>query len=337
MRSILKQTGTKAAAVYQKTLVPGEKTIIRLRLCNTTNASPFKDFDALFEQREKEADEFYATIHPENIKEELKMVQRTAFAGLLWNKQFYYLDIEQWNKGDPINPAPRKRGRNRDWGHLTTFDIFTMPDKWEYPYFCGWDTAFHCIPLSLIDSDFAKRQIELLTREWYLHPNGQLPAYEWNFSDVNPPVLVWGAWRTYKIDAKMTGKSDRDFIKGVFNKLLLNFTWWVNRKDAEGNNVFQGGFLGLDNISVFDRSSPLPMGGHIDQADGTAWMAFYCILMLRIAFHLSDEEPVYQDIATKFFEHFLRIAGAMTHFGGQGHSLWDEQDQFFYDALHLPR
>jgi hypothetical protein len=329
-------TGTKAAAVYRKGLAPGEKTTIRLRLINKINHLPFKDFNALFEQREKEADEFYATIHPETLKEELKTVQRSAFAGLLWNKQFYYLDIEQWSKGDPIASVHRKTGRNRDWAHLTTFDIFTMPDKWEYPYFCGWDTAFHCIPLSLIDSDFAKRQIELLTREWYLHPNGQLPAYEWNFSDVNPPVLVWGAWRTYKIDAKMTGKSDRDFIKGVFNKLLLNFTWWVNRKDTEGNNIFQGGFLGLDNISVFDRSSPLPMSGHIDQADGTAWMAFYCILMLRIAFHLSFEEPVYQDIATKFFEHFLRISGAMTNFGGQGHSLWDEQDGFFYDALHLP-
>ena len=211
-----------------------------------------------------------------------------------------------------------------------------MPDKWEYPYFCAWDTSFHCIPMLLIDPDFAKRQIELLTREWYLHPNGQLPAYEWNFSDVNPPVLAWSAWRAYKIDAKMCGEADRDFLKGTFNKLLLNFTWWVNRKDEEGNNVFQGGFLGLDNISVFDRSKPLPTGGHIDQSDGTAWMAFYCILMLRISLHLSLEEPVYQDIATKFFEHFLRIAAAMSNCGGQGHSLWDRQDGFFYDALHLP-
>ncbi len=330
------EIGTKAAAVYRIELGPKEKSSIRLRLINKTNGSPFKDFDPLFQQREKEADEFYATLHPQSLKEELKQVQRSAFAGLLWNKQFYYFDIEQWAKGDPISSRQGKIDRNIDWSHLTTFDVFTMPDKWEYPYFCGWDTAFHCIPLSLIDPDFAKRQIELLTREWYLHPNGQLPAYEWNFSDVNPPVLAWGAWRTFKIDGKMTGKHDRDFLKGIFNKLLLNFTWWVNRKDAEGKNVFQGGFLGLDNISVFDRSRPLPMGGHIDQADGTAWMAFYCILMLRIAFHLSFEEPVYQDIATKFFEHFLRIASAMTNVGGKGYSLWDPQDGFFYDALHLP-
>ena len=333
-----KEIGTKAAAVYQKTLQPQEKTTIRLRLINKKHNAPFKDFDALFVQRQKEADEFYEETHPATLKEELKTVQRSAFAGLLWNKQFYYLDVEQWSKGDPIKPRQRKNQQNQDWAHLTTFDIFTMPDKFEFPYFCGWDTAFHCIPLSLVDSDFAKRQIELLTREWYLHPNGQLPAYEWNFSDVNPPVLAWGAWRTFKIDGKVNGKHDRDFIKGIFNKLLLNFTWWVNRKDQEGKNVFQGGFLGLDNISVFDRSNPLPMGGHIDQADGTAWMAFYCILMLRIAFHLSFEEPVYQDIATKFFEHFLRIANAMTHVGndGHGHSLWDQEDPFFYDALHLP-
>ncbi len=236
----------------------------------------------------------------------------------------------------PHQPFKRGESRNHNWAHLTSFDIFSMPDKWEYPYFCSWDTSFHCIPMLLIDPDFAKRQIELLTREWYLHPNGQLPAYEWNFSDVNPPVLAWSAWRAYKIDGKITGKPDRDFLKGIFNKLLLNFTWWVNRKDEDGNNVFQGGFLGLDNISVFDRSKPAPSGGHIDQADGTSWMAFYCILMMRISLHLSIEEPLYQDIATKFFEHFLRIAGAMTNCGGKGHSLWDCEDGFFYDALHLP-
>jgi hypothetical protein len=328
------KTGTKAAAVYRLPIEPGKTAVVQLRLTNKTSDSPFKEFDPLFAEREKEADAFYATIHPESLKEELKGVQRAAFAGLLWNKQFYYFDMEQWSKGDPH--APHKKTRNKDWVHLTAFDLFTMPDKWEYPYFCGWDTSFHCIPLALIDSDYAKRQIELLTREWYLHPNGQIPAYEWNFSDVNPPVLAWAAWRTYKIDGKITGKHDRDFIKGVFHKLLLNFTWWVNRKDTEGKNVFQGGFLGLDNISIFDRSSPLPMGGHIDQADGTAWMAFYCILMLRIAFHLSFEEPVYQDIATKFFEHFLRIATAMKDVGGQGYSLWHAEDGFFYDALHLP-
>ncbi len=326
------KTGTKAAAVYRLSLGPKEKAVVKLRLTDKTLDSPFKGFDAVFVQKEKEADEFYESIHPATLGEELKSVQRAAFAGLLWNKQFYYLDMEQWLKADSGN----KRGRNKDWVHLAAFDLFTMPDKWEYPYFCGWDTSFHCIPIALIDPDYAKRQIELLTREWYLHPNGQLPAYEWNFSDVNPPVLAWAAWRTFKIDGKVSGKHDRDFLKGVFHKLLLNFTWWVNRKDTEGKNVFQGGFLGLDNISIFDRSSPLPMGGHIDQADGTAWMAFYCILMLRISFHLSFEEPVYQDMATKFFEHFLRIATAMTNVGGHGYSLWHSEDGFFYDALHLP-
>lgn len=330
------EVGTKAAAVYRKTLGAGVKTTIRLRLTKQAIDLPFKEFDAIFEKRKKEADEFYAALQPAGLKADLKSIQRKALAGLLWNKQFYYLDIEQWYKGDPSRPANRKHSRNRDWSHLTSFDIFSMPDKWEYPYFCSWDTSFHCIPMSLIDPDFSKRQIELLTREWYLHPNGQLPAYEWNFSDVNPPVLAWSAWRAYKIDGKMSGKPDRDFLKGIFNKLLLNFTWWVNRKDEEGNNVFQGGFLGLDNISVFDRSKPLPTGGHIDQSDGTAWMAFYCILMLRISLHLSLEEPVYQDIATKFFEHFLRIAAAMSNCGGQGHSLWNREDGFFYDALHLP-
>ncbi len=328
--------GTKGAGVYRKTIGPGEHATFRVRLANKTVAEPFKDFDGIVEGRKKEADEFYRTVQPEGLTEELRGIQRQAFAGLLWNKQFYYFDLEQWRKGDPIRAAQRGNDRNRDWGHLTSFDIFSMPDKWEYPYFCSWDTSFHCIPFLLIDSDFAKRQIELLTREWYLHPNGQLPAYEWNFSDVNPPVLAWSAWRAYKIDAKMCGTADRDFLKGIFNKLLLNFTWWVNRKDEEGNNVFQGGFLGLDNISVFDRSKQLPTGGHIDQADGTAWMGFYCILMLRISLHLSIEEPVYQDIATKFFEHFLRIAAAISNCGGQGHSLWDTQDGFFYDALHLP-
>ena len=330
------EIGTKASAVYTKRIAPGEKAAVRLRLKRTVSDAPFTNFDTLMIQKKSQADEFYAAIHPVGLDDELKSIQRKTFANLLWNKQFYYFDVEQWRKGDPGLPVQRKTEYNKDWTHLASFDIFSMPDKWEYPYFCAWDTSFHCIPMLLIDPDFAKRQIELLTREWYLHPNGQLPAYEWNFSDVNPPVLAWSTWRAYKIDGKMSGKPDREFLKGIFHKLLLNFTWWVNRKDVEGNNVFQGGFLGLDNISVFDRSKPLPMGGHIDQADGTAWMAFYCILMLRISFHLSLEEPVYQDIATKFFEHFLRIAGAMNNCGGQGYSLWNHEDGFFYDALHLP-
>ncbi|MBI1876861.1 MAG: glucosidase, partial [Chloroflexi bacterium] len=233
-------------------------------------------------------------------------------------------------------PASRRYGRNHQWDHLNNFDIISMPDKWEYPWYATWDLAFHCIPLALVDTDFAKRQLELMTREWYMHPNGQLPAYEWAFGDVNPPVHAWAVWRVYKIDEKQTGQADRAFLEGMFQKLLLNFTWWVNRKDAEGNNIFQGGFLGLDNISVFDRSAALPTGGHIDQSDGTSWMGAFCLTMLTIALELAKEEPIYQDLATKFFEHFLRIAHSISDMGGAGHSLWDEEDGFFYDALHLP-
>lgn len=331
------QKGTKGAAVYAKTVPAGGSVEVRLRLSIAENSTPFKDFASLFKKRIKEADEFYNDVQHPDLSDELKMIQRRAFAGLMWSKQFYYFDVEQWLNGDPGSAVKRNVPRNEQWEHLTTFDVLSMPDKWEYPYFCAWDTAFHCIPTLLIDPDFAKRQIELLTREWYIHPNGQLPAYEWNFSDVNPPVLAWCAWRAYKIDAKVVGKEDKDFLKGIFNKLLLNFTWWVNRKDTEGNNLFQGGFLGLDNISVFDRSVPLPTGGHIDQSDGTAWMGFFCTIMMRIALYLSFEEPHYQDIATKFFEHFMRISNAIGRCGGgKGNSLWDHHDGFFYDNLHLP-
>ncbi|MBS0605783.1 MAG: glucosidase [Verrucomicrobia bacterium] len=331
------QKGTKGAAVYARTVPAGGSVEIRLRLSCAENSAPFKDFAPLFKKRIKEADEFYNDVQHPDLSDELKMVQRRAFAGLMWSKQFYYFDVEQWLNGDPGSSVKRNVPRNEQWEHLTTFDVLSMPDKWEYPYFCAWDTAFHCIPTLLIDPDFAKRQIELLTREWYIHPNGQLPAYEWNFSDVNPPVLAWCTWRAYKIDAKIVGKEDKDFLKGIFNKLLLNFTWWVNRKDTEGNNLFQGGFLGLDNISVFDRSVPLPTGGHIDQSDGTAWMGFFCTIMMRIALYLSFEEPHYQDIATKFFEHFMRISNAIGRCGGgKGNSLWDHHDGFFYDNLHLP-
>jgi len=236
----------------------------------------------------------------------------------------------------PPPPARRRSGRNADWEHLNNFDIFSMPDKWEYPWYAGWDLAFHCIALTLVDPDFAKRQLELLAREWYMHPNGQLPGCEWNFSDVNPPVHAWAAYRVYKIDAKQHGRPDRRFLESIFHKLLINFTWWVNKKDAEGKNVFQGGFLGLDNISVFDRSKPLPTGGYLDQSDGTSWMGFFCLVMLKIALELAKAEPVYQDSASKFFEHFLRIARAMSGEFREGLSLWDEEDGFFYDALHLP-
>jgi hypothetical protein len=266
-------------------------------------------------------------------------VQRQAFAGLLWSKQFYHYDVEQWLTGDPAGPpppAPRTTGRNAEWRHLNNADVLSMPDTWEYPWYAAWDLAFHCIPLAMVDPEFAKRQLLLLTRVWYMHPNGQLPAYEWAFGDVNPPVHAWAAWRVYKIDRRMSGRPDRVFLERAFHKLLLNFTWWVNRKDAEGRNVFQGGFLGLDNIGVFDRSQPLPTGGHIDQADGTAWMGMFCLNMLAIALELARENLVYEDVATKFFEHFLYIAGALNNLGGGSVPLWNDEDEFFYDVLHLP-
>jgi hypothetical protein len=278
-------------------------------------------------------------------------VQRQAFAGMIWSKQFFYYDVPEWLKGDPSQPAPPKErhgGRNRDWLHLNNADIISMPDKWEYPWYAAWDLAFHCIPLALIDSEFAKSQLVLLTREWYMHPNGQLPAYEWNFGDVNPPVHAWATWRVFQIDRKKRrSESDKagdgdcgdlEFLERVFHKLMLNFNWWVNRKDAQGRNIFQGGFLGLDNIGVFDRSAPLPTGGFINQADGTAWMAMYCLNMMRIALELAVHNRVYEDIATKFFEHFLHIAEAMANIGGNtsGVGLWDEEDQFYYDELNLP-
>jgi hypothetical protein len=331
--------GTKAAAVYNRHVAPGESVTVRLRLSNSAHAAPFQNFDSIFDLRKTEADAFYNAVQNPHLSDDERRVQRQALAGMLWSKQLYYYDIEQWLKGDPGTPPPpanRMEGRNSQWDHLNNFDIISMPDKWEYPWYAGWDLAFHCLPLVLVDGDFAKRQLELLTREWYMHPNGQLPAYEWSFSDANPPVHAWATWRTYKIDAKQTGTADRSFLEGIYHKLLLNFTWWVNRKDVEGNDVFQGGFLGLDNISVFDRSSSLPTGGHIDQSDGTAWMGFYSLEMMKMALELAREDPIYQDVATKFFEHFLRIARAMSEMSRRGYSLWDEEDGFFYDLLHLP-
>ncbi len=331
--------GTKVAALYQHNLLPQSSRTIRMRISDTRHAGAFDDFDYIFEQRMKEADEFYDAVQKPGLNSDERRVQRQALAGLLWSKQFFYYNVEQWLRGDPgmsKPPEPRADNRNRDWEHLNNFDIISMPDKWEYPWYAGWDLAFHCIPLALVDADFSKRQLELMAREWYMHPNGQLPAYEWNFGDVNPPVQAWAAWRVFKMDAKQQGRFDYDFLESIFHKLLLNFTWWVNKKDDEGKNVFQGGFLGLDNISVFDRSAPLPTGGHIDQSDGTAWMGFYSLVMLKIALELARVNPVYQDSASKFFEHFLRIAQAMTGDYRRGLSLWDEEDGFFYDALHLP-
>ncbi|MDH3398439.1 MAG: glucosidase, partial [Acidimicrobiia bacterium] len=330
------ETGTKAAAVYRLDLAAGETATVRLRLNRTIPHDPFAGFDAIVEQRRREADEFYAALRPKGLSAVQRLTQRQALAGMIWSKQLYYYDVEQWLAGDPVEPSPapvRRRGRNHQWQHLNNFDIISMPDGWEYPWYAVWDLAFHCIPLARIDPGFAKGQLELVTREWYMHPNGQLPAYEWEFGDVNPPVHAWAARRVYEIDAASSGTPDIAFLERVFHKLLLNFTWWVNRKDADGNNVFQGGFLGLDNISLFDRSAPLPGGGRLDQSDGTAWMAFFTLEMLAISLELARTNPVYQSLATKFFEHFLSIATAMS---SEDHCLWDPDDEFFYDVLRLP-
>lgn len=335
------QVGTKVAVHYTLPIQPGESQQIRLRLCQSpTLAQPFgPDFDTLWRSRIDEANDFYQQVSPYALTPEQRAVQRQAFAGMLWSKQYYAYSVDRWLKGDPHTPAPpphRKHGRNHQWIHLETEDVLSMPDTWEYPWFAAWDLAFHCIPLAMVDPDFAKQQLDLMTREWYMHPNGQIPAYEWAFGDVNPPVHAWATWRVYKIEKKRRGQGDRQFLERVFQKLLLNFTWWVNRKDAEGSNVFEGGFLGLDNIGVFDRSAPLPTGGYIEQSDGTSWMGMYCLNMLTIALELAQENPVYEDMATKFFEHFLYIADAMNHIGGEGAQLWDDEDGFYYDTLHLP-
>ena len=333
--------GTKAAAHYSLKLYPGESKVIRLRLTDSDfkATSAFADFDRIVALRQREADEFYATIIPQDLSADAQNVMRQSLGGMLWSKQFYHYVVKDWLVGDPGNPTPpreRKKGRNREWVHLHNSDVISMPDKWEYPWYAAWDLAFHCIPLALVDPDFAKEQLTLMLREWYMHPNGQIPAYEWEFGDVNPPVHAWAAWRVYKIDKKRKGKGDRAFLQRIFHKLMLNFTWWVNRKDAEGMNIFQGGFLGLDNIGVFNRSAPLPTGGYIEQSDGTSWMAMYTLNLLAIAMELAKEEPCYEDVASKFWEHFIYIAHAMGHRGHDSMGLWDEEDGFFYDVLKLP-
>ncbi len=337
------RSGTKASAHYRLQLEAGEERTMYLRLLDDVPQS--NAFGAAFEEilqaRRAEADEFYNRVAPEGLSDDAKNVQRQAFGGLLWSKQFYNYDIEDWLRGDknmPTPPSARWDGRNADWLHFNSHDVLSMPDKWEYPWFAAWDLAFHCIPLALVDSDFAKEQLILMLREWFMHPNGQLPAYEWNFSDVNPPVHAWAALRVFRIEKRRRGQGDYKFLERVFHKLLLNFTWWVNRKDALGRNVFQGGFLGLDNIGLFDRSKPLPGDARLDQSDGTSWMAMYCLNMLAIALEFAASDDTYEDVATKFLEHFFYIAHAMNDrpdaCGDAGTDLWDNQDNFYYDVLH---
>ena len=333
--------GTKFAAYYTLELDGGETTAIQLRLCDKPDLeTPFgQPFNDTFQVRQQEADEFYRRVSPHKKSLAEQNIERQAFAGLLWNKQYYHYVVDTWLEGDPGQPEPpekRKQGNNSGWIHLHTDDVISMPDKWEYPYFAAWDLAFHMIPLAAIDPDFAKKQLERLTREWYMHPNGQMPAYEWNFDGVNPPVHAWAAWRVYTIEREMYGRSDKKFLERVFQKLLLNFTWWVNQHDDDNNNVFQGGFLGLDNIGIFNRGGELPTGGKISQSDGTSWMAMYCLDLLTIALELASDNDIYEDVASKFFEHFLYIVDAMNHIGTEGTDLWNEEDGFYYDVLHLP-
>jgi len=335
--------GTKVAAHYVLDVPPGKCERVELRFTNHQmgkGTPPFgAEADRVFEARKAEADEFYAKIIPPTLSDDGTAVMRQALGGLLWSKQFFSYDVDRWLRGDQAGPPPpreRLHGRNRDWRHLSNADVISMPDKWEYPWYAAWDLACHCIAFAMIDPEFAKEQIVLMLREWYMHPNGELPAYEWAFGDVNPPLHAWAAWRVYKMELKRHGRADRAFLERVFHKLMLNFTWWVNRKDADGRNVFEGGFLGLDNIGVFDRSAPLPTGGHIEQSDATSWMGMYCLNMLAIALELSRENPAYQDVASKFFEHFVYICDAMNNFGGGGLELWDAEDGFYYDVLGRP-
>jgi Glycosyl hydrolase family 63 C-terminal domain len=330
--------GTKAAFAYRLTIPAGDERVIHLRLRDGASAEkspPFgPEFDRVFADRIRDADEFYEERTPAAATAEERRVLRQGYAGLLWSKQFFHYVVEHWLEGDPAQPPPptaRAAGRNAEWSHVYNRDIISMPDKWEYPWYAAWDLSFHMIPFARIDPHFAKEQLLLLLREWYTHPNGQIPAYEFAFGDVNPPVHAWACWRVYKMTGPK-GNRDRLFLERAFQKLLLNFTWWVNRKDPEGRNLFAGGFLGLDNIGVFDRSRPLPTGGHLEQADGTAWMAFYCNTMLSMALELASEDPAYEDLASKFFEHFIAIAEAINNLGGSG--LWCDDDGFFYDKLH---
>ncbi len=334
-----KKAGTKACLNYDITVPAKESVTVRIRLSKDAS-NGFSDFDQLFNTRATEAQQFYNELQEGNKDDDRRLIQRQAFAGMLWSKQFYYYDVRHWINGDPAEPKPpteRSTGRNSKWEHLNTRDIISMPDKWEYPWFAAWDLAFHCLPLATLDMAFAKNQLTLLIRDWYMHPNGQLPAYEWDFGDANPPVHAMMTWKIYQKDkAANNGQGDTYFLERIFHKLMLNFTWWVNRKDASGNNIFEGGFLGLDNIGVFDRNAQLPMGETLEQADGTSWMATYSLNLLRIAAELAVTNSAYRDIASKFFEHFIYIAGAISNLGQDNEGLWDDTDGFFYDQIRLP-
>ena len=333
-------SGTKACAHYDLMVPANGQAVVRLRLSAGDAPRAPDSTDSVVALRRAEADAFYGAVQAGLSDTDARSVQRQAFAGMIWSKQLYRLDVRRWLEGDPLQPPPpvsRRKGRNAAWRHFNSAEIMSMPDTWEYPWFAAWDLAFHSVTMALIDPVFAKNQLVLLTREWFMHPNGQLPAYEWEFGDVNPPVHAWAAWRVFEIDREARGDAgDVAFLERVFHKLMINFTWWVNRKDETGRNVFQGGFLGLDNVGVFDRSHPPPAAGTVNQADGTAWMAMYALNLMRIALELAQHDSVYEDIATKFFEHFLLIAEAMTDMAGEGFGLWDEEDQFYYDELDLP-
>ncbi|MEM9328528.1 MAG: glucosidase, partial [Bacteroidota bacterium] len=334
-----KLTGTKASGVALLRLSPKGSAEVRVRMSKERLEDPFADFDQIFAERHHEANEFYGELQSKVEHPELRSIQRQAFAGMMWSKQFYYYNVKNWLHGDPGRhdpPSNRKGGRNSDWQHLYNYHVISMPDKWEYPWYAAWDLAFHTIPIARIDPDFAKQQLLLLLNERYQHPNGQIPAYEWNFSDVNPPVHAWAVLRVYQLDKHATGKADLDFLQKAFHKLLVNFTWWINRKDRDGNNLFEGGFLGLDNIGVFDRNHTIIENSRLEQADSTSWMAMFALNMLRMSIDLSEEYPVYQDMCIKFFEHFLYINGAMNGVGDAGVDLWDDEDSFYYDVVHCP-
>lgn len=332
--------GTKAAAIYKLIIPAGESREVKFRMMHQEVNEAITDCETIINERKRDADEFYTDIQSKIVEDDLKNIQRQAFAGMMWSKQFYYYNVERWLEGDPGRYSPpkeRKKGRNHNWRHLHNYDIISMPDKWEYPWYAAWDLAFHCIPIARIDPDFAKAQLILLLNDWYMHPNGQIPAYEWNFSDVNPPVHAYAVQRVYQIDKKMNGgKGDQEFLERCFHKLMINFTWWVNQKDSDGKNIFEGGFLGLDNISVIDRSHAHHYSGKLEQADATSWMAMFSLNMLRISLDLCEFNKSYQFTAGKFLEHFLYIAGAMNNISGESISLWNDEENFFFDVFHLP-